>query len=232
MGPRTCVDRRGGQDRRSQIHTPVRYAECMWTVTISTTCVLKTALIHIKLTWFANAASIMSFTFHAQHVHVYLAIPAQRSVAVPRRKCLAHRIRSWIVNCSHQPLPPLQQLTGSAAALSILCSLTLPVQPAYAQDFVQPNKPSIEVTKAAIQHDFVDGQYYVTGKLTAGLYEPNCLFVDPTTRVTGDALPALEKHIVVVFSIPRIMMQCNTALSSPNIVIAAIEKCYLWATSK
>ncbi|KAI8474812.1 MAG: hypothetical protein J3K34DRAFT_406682, partial [Monoraphidium minutum] len=29
------------------------------------------------------------------------------------------------------------------------------------------------------------GQYYVTGKLTPSLYEPDALFVDPTTRVQG-----------------------------------------------
>ena len=29
------------------------------------------------------------------------------------------------------------------------------------------------------------GQYYITGKLTPSLYEPDALFIDPTTRVQG-----------------------------------------------
>jgi hypothetical protein len=37
----------------------------------------------------------------------------------------------------------------------------------------------------AIEKDFVDGQYYVTGHVTRSLYAPNAVFSDPTTRVVG-----------------------------------------------
>jgi hypothetical protein len=49
---------------------------------------------------------------------------------------------------------------------------------------------SVEAIKQAIQKDFVTGQYYVTGQLTPALYEPDCLFTDPTTSVKGEQRPS------------------------------------------
>ncbi|CAM9925876.1 unnamed protein product [Discosporangium mesarthrocarpum] len=42
----------------------------------------------------------------------------------------------------------------------------------------------VEDVKRGLEADF-DRQYYVTGDLTSSLYRPDCLFTDPTTRVTS-----------------------------------------------
>ncbi|WIA33788.1 hypothetical protein OEZ86_006901 [Tetradesmus obliquus] len=43
----------------------------------------------------------------------------------------------------------------------------------------------LERIRQAIEKDFSEGQYYVTGNLTSSLYDPDCTFKDPTTNVKG-----------------------------------------------
>lgn len=44
---------------------------------------------------------------------------------------------------------------------------------------------SITELKDVVQKDFVQGQYYVTGKLSPEVYSSDCVFKDPTTTVKG-----------------------------------------------
>jgi len=44
---------------------------------------------------------------------------------------------------------------------------------------------AIDDVRRTVLADFVEKQYYVTGELTKDLYAKDCLFVDPTTKVTG-----------------------------------------------
>jgi hypothetical protein len=91
--------------------------------------------------------------------------------------------------------------TGAAAAAAlaavVLQLAPLPVSAALAEEggpapdtiaaaATLSSSSSTEAIKQAIQKDFVTGQYYVTGQLTPALYEPDCLFIDPTTRVKGE----------------------------------------------
>jgi len=43
----------------------------------------------------------------------------------------------------------------------------------------------LEAIKKTIERDFVEGQYYVTGKLTRSAFKDDCIFIDPTTTVAG-----------------------------------------------
>lgn len=43
----------------------------------------------------------------------------------------------------------------------------------------------IETLRGVVQNDFVQNQYYVTGKLSPEVYTQNCQFKDPTTNVQG-----------------------------------------------
>ena len=73
----------------------------------------------------------------------------------------------------------LRLLTASAAALVAFQGLLVPCA------LADGSESRIQYLKGVIQKDFVDNQYYVTGKLTKEAFEPNCLFTDPTTRVEG-----------------------------------------------
>ena len=42
---------------------------------------------------------------------------------------------------------------------------------------------SIDELKAIIAEDFQQGQYYITGHLTQGVFASDCSFKDPTTNV-------------------------------------------------
>ena len=44
---------------------------------------------------------------------------------------------------------------------------------------------SIAELRDVVQKDFVQNQYYVTGKLSPEIYTPDCQFKDPTTNVKG-----------------------------------------------
>jgi hypothetical protein len=73
----------------------------------------------------------------------------------------------------------LSLLTASAAALLGLQSLLAPCV------LAEDAESRIQFLKGVVEKDFVDKQYYVTGKLTKEVFEPSCLFTDPTTRVEG-----------------------------------------------
>lgn len=110
------------------------------------------------------------------------------------------------------PKPQLQQRIALFTSAAAAAALTLSMHPAIADEapvlpdpapieqdsIVQPVAVDSHANKlaevaAAVQRDFVEGQYYVTGKLTPSLYEPDALFIDPTTRVQG-----VEKYTAAV----------------------------------
>lgn len=43
----------------------------------------------------------------------------------------------------------------------------------------------IDDLKSIIVRDFQENQYYITGKLSPEVFEDDCVFTDPTTRVQG-----------------------------------------------
>ena len=45
--------------------------------------------------------------------------------------------------------------------------------------------PDIRAIRDIVRQDFVQNQYYITGTLSKDIYTPDCLFIDPTTRVKG-----------------------------------------------
>ena len=45
--------------------------------------------------------------------------------------------------------------------------------------------PDIRAIRDIVRQDFVQNQYYITGTLSKDIYAPDCLFIDPTTRVKG-----------------------------------------------
>lgn len=45
--------------------------------------------------------------------------------------------------------------------------------------------PDIGAIRDTVRQDFVQNQYYITGNLSKDIYAPDCLFIDPTTRVKG-----------------------------------------------
>eukprot|EP00882_Tetradesmus_deserticola_P019053 GHRQ01020498.1.p1 GENE.GHRQ01020498.1~~GHRQ01020498.1.p1 ORF type:complete len:205 (+),score=42.52 GHRQ01020498.1:143-757(+) len=71
--------------------------------------------------------------------------------------------------------------TAAAAAASMLLGCCM--QPSAALALPQQQ---LEDIRQAIEKDFSQGQYYVTGNLTSSLYDPNCTFKDPTTNVKGE----------------------------------------------
>jgi len=73
-------------------------------------------------------------------------------------------------------------LRMGAVLAAASCLLPLPM-PAAAEE-----PGSLETAQrmaAAIEKDFVEKQYYVTGNLTRELFEDDCTFIDPTTNVKG-----------------------------------------------
>ena len=49
----------------------------------------------------------------------------------------------------------------------------------------------------APQNDFSQGQYYITGRLTAGIFADDCAFIDPTTDVKSPAV--YSKAVATLF---------------------------------
>lgn len=47
------------------------------------------------------------------------------------------------------------------------------------------SKRAVQATCFALQ----EGQYYVSGRLDRGIFEPDCVFIDPTVRVQGKSGP-------------------------------------------
>ena len=73
----------------------------------------------------------------------------------------------------------LLQLVATTTTLSLL---TWPPQAAWAGD---DQRLPISDLKDMVLNDFVQNQYYVTGKLSPEVYTTDCLFRDPTTTVKG-----------------------------------------------
>lgn len=85
---------------------------------------------------------------------------------------------------SHQQLynPVLHSRRDLALAVAVAFTspCTLPAQAA-------EDRVSIAEVKDRLETCFVDGQYYVSGKLDRGIFDPNCQFTDPTIKVKGEA---------------------------------------------
>ena len=47
------------------------------------------------------------------------------------------------------------------------------------------------------QNDFSQGQYYITGRLTQGIFADDCEFIDPTTNVKSPAI--YSKAVATLF---------------------------------
>eukprot|EP00232_Nephroselmis_pyriformis_P023571 CAMPEP_0182873222 /NCGR_PEP_ID=MMETSP0034_2-20130328/12196_1 /TAXON_ID=156128 /ORGANISM="Nephroselmis pyriformis, Strain CCMP717" /LENGTH=227 /DNA_ID=CAMNT_0025005857 /DNA_START=14 /DNA_END=693 /DNA_ORIENTATION=+ len=106
--------------------------------------------------------------------------------AAPCRCVVQPGARSAAVAASaaHRPSPAshgrrLALLGGLGAGLSL---------GAWLSDWARAEgTPSIEALRDTIRRDFEEGQYYVTGKLTPEIFEPDCAFIDPTTNVKSVA---------------------------------------------
>ena len=73
----------------------------------------------------------------------------------------------------------LQLVAGSGASIAAWQS---DVRAAWGMDSRRLSQSEL---KDVIQQDFVQNQYYITGKLTPDVYSPDCQFKDPTTNVKG-----------------------------------------------
>jgi hypothetical protein len=71
--------------------------------------------------------------------------------------------------------------TGILAGLNVV----LPIIPLHAVAAEKKENMPIDELKNLIVKDFQENQYYITGKLTPEVFEDDCIFTDPTTRVQG-----------------------------------------------
>jgi hypothetical protein len=67
---------------------------------------------------------------------------------------------------------------GLAALVAFTTPLKLPAQ-------AQEERIEVSEVKKRLERCFVDGQYYVSGNLDRGIFDPDCQFADPTIRVKG-----------------------------------------------
>lgn len=67
---------------------------------------------------------------------------------------------------------------GLAIAVAFTAPCTLHAQAA-------ESHIEISEVKDRLERCFVDEQYYVSGKLDRGIFDPDCQFTDPTIKVKG-----------------------------------------------
>lgn len=79
---------------------------------------------------------------------------------------------------SCQPAIHSRRDLGVAIALAVTAPVTLQAGAAESQ-------LGIAEVKERLERCFVDEQYYVSGKLDRGIFDPNCQFTDPTIKVKG-----------------------------------------------
>eukprot|EP00884_Botryococcus_braunii_P017435 jgi/Botrbrau1/4375/Bobra.105_2s0021.1 len=108
-----------------------------------------------------------------------------------------HRKLKCVVACSsNQRAPDTLICDSNRRSISRREALTVataglvyqfldPRQVPRAQATSKKENLSIEELKDIIVKDFQDKQYYITGNLSPEIFEDDCVFTDPTTRVTG-----------------------------------------------
>lgn len=140
-----------------------------------------------------------------------------RPVAAAPAPITRPNLRSQASSCKALPSsrPDTQQTLGAgavqfAAAAAAAALVLWPVQAAQALPEAQ-----LEHIKQAIDKDFQQGQYYVTGNLTADLYDPSCRFKDPTTDVKG--VEPYTKAVAALFD-PEVSKAdlLSSSVSGPN----------------
>lgn len=72
----------------------------------------------------------------------------------------------------------------------VITSIALPALLAPARHARAEGQLSIDEVESRLRTCFEEGQYYVSGKLDRGIFEPDCLFTDPTIRVKGAPAPS------------------------------------------
>lgn len=82
----------------------------------------------------------------------------------------------------------------------------------------------IEELKSIIVRDFQDNQYYITGKLSPEVFEDDCVFTDPTTRVQGTQTyakavaslfdPKTSRADLIDISVSNLASPCETCKGS------------------
>ena len=114
--------------------------------------------------------------------------------------------------------PPEKYSSASSTAAAASWRSTLAAAAAAATLLVSSGAataaPDIDAVRAAVRADFVDRQYYITGDLTRGLYADDCVFVDPTTTVTGSFAVLCVCDLIAVLA----------ACSLPNITTHSLLK--------
>ncbi|KAF6258407.1 hypothetical protein COO60DRAFT_1127701 [Scenedesmus sp. NREL 46B-D3] len=98
---------------------------------------------------------------------------------------LAHSTGQSLANVPRQQCRNQTLATANQAPLTVTYSRSNTADAAVTRAPAQTATTQLEDIRQAIERDFSDGQYYVTGNLTSSLYDPNCTFKDPTTNVKG-----------------------------------------------
>lgn len=90
--------------------------------------------------------------------------------ATPRRKVAYAQLE--------HPQRPSRRAVLTSVGLPMLLA---PTQAAWAGE----GRLSIDEVESRLKRCFEEGQYYVSGKLDRGIFEPDCFFKDPTVSVKG-----------------------------------------------
>ena len=115
-------------------------------------------------------------------IHLRLTIPSQSATScrVQRRcvACCAPQHGSSGLECKRRDLLQIAAATSSLSLLAFPATLR-------AANSKSDRSISIHELREIVQKDFVQNQYYVTGRLSPAAYTENCQFKDPTTNVKG-----------------------------------------------
>ena len=126
-----------------------------------------------------SAASLSAHPASSDLVSVPLGPFAGRLSPAPLRRCIPTisslpKDTSFPLDCKRRDILQLAALSLLAWPKSLEAATSGSVNPV----------PITEL-RDVVQKDFVQNQYYVTGKLSPAVYTPDCQFKDPTTNVKG-----------------------------------------------
>lgn len=126
-----------------------------------------------------SAASLSAHPASSVLVSVRLGPVTDRLSPAPLRRCIPAtsslpKDTSFQLDCKRRDILQLAALSLLAWPQSLEAATSSSVNPV----------PIAEL-RDVVQKDFVQNQYYVTGKLSPEVYTPDCQFKDPTTNVKG-----------------------------------------------